>query len=74
MKIRIIKPYINAIDNTWGYEYDFSDTMEIDLEDWEAYLSSSFADKSRPGPDEVRMNLESFISQQERLNEEENCS
>jgi hypothetical protein len=33
MKIRIIKPNVNAIDNSWGYEYDYSDTMEIDLFD-----------------------------------------
>lgn len=33
MKLRIIRPEVNAIENSWGYEYDFSDTMEIDLLD-----------------------------------------
>jgi hypothetical protein len=70
MKLRIIKPYINAIENSWGYEYDFSDTVEIDLEDWEDYLSTSFGDKKRPGPGDVRANLELFINSMVAANED----
>jgi hypothetical protein len=63
MKIRIVNPDVNAIENTWGYEYDYSDTMEIDLEEWEEYLSVSFGNNERPSPQEVRDNLEEFMQQ-----------
>ena len=48
MKIRIIKPEVNAIQNDWGYEYDYSDTVEIDLKDFVQWLidSVSFEDEN----------------------------
>lgn len=48
MKIRIVKPEVNAIQNDWGYEYDYSDTVEIDLNDFPQWLidSVSFEDDS----------------------------
>lgn len=41
MKIRIIKPEVNAIQNDWGYEYDYSDTVEIDLDDFPQWFVDS---------------------------------
>jgi len=48
MKIRIIRSEINAIQNDWGYEYDYSDTVEIDLKDFPQWLidSVSFEDET----------------------------
>ena len=48
MKIRIIRPEVNAIQNDWGYEYDYSDTVEIDLKDFPQWLidSVSFEDET----------------------------
>lgn len=48
MKIRIIRPEVNAIQNDWGYEYDYSDTVEIDLKDFPRWLidSVSFEDET----------------------------
>ena len=46
MKIRIIKPEINAIQNDWGYEYDYSDTVEIELMDFPRwFLDSIYLEK-----------------------------
>ena len=41
MKIRIIKPEVNAIQNDWGYEYDYSDTIEIELNDFPRWFLDS---------------------------------
>ena len=48
MKIRIIRPEVNAIQNDWGYEYDYSDTVEIDLKEFPQWLidSVSFEDET----------------------------
>ena len=48
MKIRIVRPEVNAIQNDWGYEYDYSDTVEIDLKDFPSWLidSVSFEDET----------------------------
>ena len=48
MKIRIIRPEVIAIQNDWGYEYDYSDTVEIDLKDFPQWLidSVSFEDET----------------------------
>jgi hypothetical protein len=48
MKIRIIRPEVNVIQNDWGYEYDYSDTVEIDLKEFPQWLidSVSFEDET----------------------------
>ncbi len=33
MKIRIVKPEVNAIANHWGYPYEGEDTVEIDIDE-----------------------------------------
>ena len=51
MKIRIVKPEVNAIANHWGYEYAVSDTVEVDIDeiviDWFAD-STDLDGKFRP--------------------------
>jgi hypothetical protein len=56
MKIRIIKPEINSIQNDWGYEYDYSDTVEIELNDFPRWLIDSVSFE-----DEISFNEETML-------------
>jgi hypothetical protein len=56
MKIRIVKPEVNAIQNDWGYEYDYSDTVEIELDDFPQWFVDSITFSETDS-----MNVESMI-------------
>lgn len=77
MKIRIIKPDVNAIENSWGYEYDYSDTMEIDLFDdalidkLARVIDSSYT-ANRDKAWEVMRFLVSEINRLEKIEDERN--
>jgi hypothetical protein len=62
MKIRIIRPEVNIIQNDWGYEYDYSDTAEIELNDFPQWLidSVSFEDDETSFSEETMLHLKNI--------------